>query len=94
MNYYIITFDRHPSADYKTFHEKFVSNPNIIRWFHYIKSSYIIGTTLDASNLSQHFMNTAESLSIKSTHLVIGVDLKVRQGMLPKSAWEWFKKHP
>lgn len=92
MNYYIVTFDRQPNVAYGPFHDAFVAHSGITRWWHYIKSSYLIGCDLSANELSDHFTSTAQSLNMKTTHLVLAVDLKRRQGMLPKDAWEWFKK--
>lgn len=94
MNYFIVTFDRQPNVSYKQFHETFIKHPNISRWWHYIKSSYLIGgSELTANDISDHFTKTAKSLGIKSTHLVLQVDLTKRQGMLPRDAWEWLKKN-
>ena len=92
MNYFIVTFDRQPGVGYTRFHTAFVKHPKIYRWWHYIKSSYLIGTDLNANELSDHFTETAKPLHMPNTHLVIGVKLTERQGMLPKDAWEWFKK--
>ncbi|WP_460877679.1 hypothetical protein [Rhodanobacter koreensis] len=94
MNYYIVTFDRQSNIPYKPFHEAFVGHPKITRWWHYIKSSYLIGSELSAGELSDHFTQTAKNLNMKATHLVLGIDLKRRQGMLPKEAWDWFKRNP
>ncbi|MEK6789481.1 MAG: hypothetical protein AABY68_11070 [Pseudomonadota bacterium] len=93
MNYYIVTFDRQPDVAYGPFHTAFVEHPSIKKWWHYIKSSYLIGADLSASELSDHFTNTAKKLNIKTNHLVVAVDLTKRQGMLPKDAWQWFKKN-
>lgn len=94
MNYYIVTFDRQPNVAYKHFHDAFVAHPGIRRWWHYIKSSYLIGSDLSANDLSDHFTKTAKDLNMKTTHLIVGIDLKKRQGMLPKDAWDWFKINP
>ncbi|WP_439639786.1 hypothetical protein [Nevskia sp.] len=93
MNFYIVTFDRQVGVSYKPFHEAFTKHVNFRRWWHYIQSSYLIGTELSEAEVSEHFVNTAKSLNMRATHLVLKVDLKRRQGMLPKDAWEWFKKN-
>lgn len=93
MNFYIVSFDRQPNVSYKPFHDKFVKHPNIQRWCHYIKSSYIIGTDLSVSDLSKHYASTAKSLGMVTTHLVLKVDLSSRQGLLPKASWDWFKRN-
>jgi hypothetical protein len=93
MRYYIVTFDRKPDVSYKDFHADFVAHPRITRWFHYIKSSYIVGTTMTANELSDHFTATATAYGLPTTHLVLGVKLGDRQGILTKDAWKWIKKN-
>jgi hypothetical protein len=93
MNFYIVTFDRLPNVSYRLFHDKFIKHPHFYRWWHYIQSSYIIGSDLSTNDISEHFTATAGSLGMRTTHLVLKVDLTKRQGMLPKDAWEWFKKN-
>lgn len=91
MNFYIITFDRKPNASYKQFHDDLVASGQILKWWHYIKSSYIIGTDWTASELSKHFTNVAKANNIPTTHLVLEVNLQKRQGMLTKDAWKWIR---
>ena len=93
MNYFIISFDRQDDAPYKLFHDRFVGNPGIKKWSHYIKSSYIVGTENDVKWLSNHYSNTAQSCGMLQTHIALQVDLSERQGRLPKKAWEWFKNN-
>lgn len=93
IQYFIITFDRDVNKSYKPFHDAFVGHPKILRWWHYIKSCYIIGTELDKDGLSNHYAQTAKQSGLSTTHLVMKVDLRVRQGMLTKDAWEWIQKN-
>lgn len=93
MKYYIITFDRKPDAKYGAFHDAFVGHARLARWFHYIKSSYIVGTTMSANELSEHFYVTAKAHDLPATHLVVAVQLGDRQGRLTKDAWQWLKKN-
>lgn len=93
MNFYIVTFDRQSNVSYKPFHNAFVEHPQFYRWWHYILSSYLIGSDLSADDISDHFTATAKSLGMRTTHLVLKVDLTQRQGMLPKDAWGWIKKN-
>ncbi|MBW1852085.1 MAG: hypothetical protein JRJ15_11765 [Deltaproteobacteria bacterium] len=93
MKYYIITFDRKLDANYGSFHDDFVGHPQMKRWFHYIKSSYIVGTSLSAGEISEHFTETAKSYGLPTTHLVMEVVLGERQGRLTKDAWRWLKKN-
>ena len=93
IRYYIVVFDRDVSKAYGPFHDGFVGHPKVLRWWHYIKSCYIIGTELDKNGLSNHFAQTAEHFGISTTHLVMKVDLRFRQGMLTKDAWDWIQKN-
>lgn len=93
INYYIVTFDRNPNLGYRAFHDAFVAHPQIKLWWHYIKSSYIIGTELEVGAISEHFTETAKRFGFPTTHLVLKVDLSKRQGMLVKDAWEWIRKN-
>lgn len=92
MNYYIVTYDRQQGVSYKSFHEMFTKHPSFHCWWHYIQSSYLIGTRVSAQEISEHFVKTAKSFSMTTTHLVLRVDLTKRQGMLPKEAWDWIRK--
>ncbi len=92
MKFYVVTFDRDPNAAYKAFHDAFTGDPRIKRYFHYIKSSYLIGTEMSAEQLSSHYTNTAQAHGLKTTHLVVAVDRSERFGLLPKDAWEWFRR--
>jgi len=90
MNYYILTFDRKIGSSYKEFHDDFVDHPQFNRWFHYIKSSYIIGTTLAAGEITDHFLKVAERYNLPKIHFVVRVNLSYRGGWLTEDAWNWF----
>ena len=87
--YYIITFDRDEEKSYKRFHDDFVAHPHIKKWFHYIKSSYIVFTTLSADEITDHFIKTSEKHGLPKDHLVINVNLRYRQGWVNEDAWAW-----
>jgi hypothetical protein len=93
MNYFIVVFDRTPDAKYKPFHDAFVGHRRILKWWHYIKSSYILGTDMTAEELADHFAETAVPNGLPSTHLVIRVTLSDSEGRLVKDAWDWIKKN-
>ena len=93
MKYYIITFDRKPDAKYGSFPDDFVSHPRLSRWFHYIKSSYIVGTTLTSDEISDHFAATAKSHGLPTTHLVMQVVIGERKGLLTNEAWQWLERN-
>lgn len=92
MNFYIVTFDRDPEAKYGNFHKEFVGRPGINKWWHYIKSCYIIGTDEPPSVISDYFAEAADRYGVPKTHLVMKLDMTQRQGWLDKDAWAWIKK--
>ncbi len=89
MKHYIVSYERKPQPEYKEFHEAFVAHNGFITWWHYIQSCYLISTELSANKISDHFNACAKAAGIPTTHLVLRVDLRDRQGMLVKDAWEW-----
>ena len=91
MTFYVILFDRQPDKSYSAFHEDFVRHPNILRWWHYIKSAYIVGTNFSAGQLSSYVRATAKKHGLNTTHLVMKLDMRYRQGMLTRDAWEWIR---
>ncbi len=91
MKFYAVLYDRQPNIDYTQFHDSLVAHPRIRKWWHYLKSSYIIGTDISASELSTYVRECFDNASISNTHLVVKIDIRRRQGMLSKKAWEWFK---
>ena len=93
MKFYIVVFDRKPGAKYTEFHETFVKHQAITNWWHYIKSSYIIGTEMSENELADHFTRSAEQHGLPKTHLVVRVVLGESQGRLVKDAWDWIQKN-
>lgn len=93
MNFFIVTFDRKQGISYKQFHEDFVNDPDIMRWWHYVQSAYIVGTDANVTQISQLFTRIAKAHGVPTRHLVLAVDLKRRQGVLPHDAWEWIRKN-
>jgi len=91
LKFYLVVFDRPQLGRYQEFHKAFTAHPKFRRWWHYIKSAYIIGGNVTASEISDHFTTCARKLGFPTTHLVIRADLRYRQGMLIKDAWEWIR---
>jgi len=85
---YILTFDRDDLRDYKVFHDTLAKTPEVITWWHYIKSSYIIISKHSANVLAQEILKIAPNKRL----LIVEVNLKNRNGLLPKEAWEWLTK--
>ncbi len=93
MIFYVVFFDRNPNESYTKFHEDFVGGERIFKWWHYIKSSYLIGTDMTARELSDHYKRCANAAGISRHHLVMKVDMKERQGWLPRKAWNWIQEN-
>jgi hypothetical protein len=93
MQYYIIVFDRRINQAYAEFHKRLVAHPNFSKWWHYIKSAYIVGTDLSAKDLSAFVTTTLKNCNLPTTHLVLVVDLTQRQGMLTEDAWKWIREN-
>ena len=93
MRYYIVTFDRVPGRSYRAFHADLVSASRISQWWHYIKNSYIVGTSWTAEQLADHFAGTARRHGLPAAHLVVEVYLGNRQGRLSKDAWSWLRRN-
>ncbi len=93
MTFYLVIFDRDPTGDYRGFHEEFVKHPSIRKWWHWVKSCYIVGADAPAADeLSVHFRATAKKYRVPTRHLILKADLRNRQGLLPKKAWDWIAK--
>ena len=92
-SYYLVVFDRSAEKRYREFHKQFTAHRQVTHWWHYIKSSYVVGTDMDADELSEHFRSTAVSCGLDPTHLVLKVDLRRRQGWLTDEAWDWLRKN-
>lgn len=88
---YILTFDRDDTLNYKEFHLKLTALPGVITWWHYIKSSYILISDLtNANDLNQQIVPLMPTGKMM---LLIEINLKNRNGLLPKNAWDWLKKN-
>ena len=83
---YILTFDRDgEGVDYSELHNKIISMPEIIDWFHYIKSSYIIVTNVENAT----YLNDKLFEIFTIRYLLVEVKLANSNGRLPKQGWEW-----
>ena len=87
---YILTFDRDDDYDYKNIHDRIVSLPEVLNWFHYVKSSYIlIATVNSATTLNNKLMRIMSN----KRFLLIEVNIENRNGRLPQEGWEWLRRH-
>lgn len=85
---YLLTFDRDDNRDYKSIHDGVVNLPSVITWWHYIKSSYIIIADTNSANILSSEIQTVFG---KKRFLLVEINLKNKNGMLPKDSWEWLK---
>lgn len=86
---YILVFDKDDFRDYNKIHNLLTTLPEIVSWFHYIKSSYIlIATTENATALSK----SVKRIFHGKRFLIVEANLKDRNGWLPQQAWEWLRK--
>lgn len=86
---YILVFDRDDEMDYKAFHAQLTNLDGVITWWHYIKSSYILISNLtSATKLNEQIVPLVLS---GKTMLLIEINLKNRNGLLTKEAWDWLK---
>lgn len=86
---YILTFDRDDEVNYKDFHNKLTTLPSVFNWWHYIKSSYIlISNSPSATQLSDKIRPLFPDGKI---FLLIELNLKNRNGLLIKEAWDWLR---
>jgi len=84
---YILSFDRNDFLDYVWIHNNIIQIPYIINWSHYLQSSYILITSADIKTLHSEIIKIMPNKQF----LLLEVNIKKRQGWLPKQAWEWFK---
>lgn len=86
---YILSFDRDDNLDYVAFHKQLTELPNVLTWWHYIKSSYILISDLTSSTeLNRQIM----AIAPKKRFFLVEINIKNRNGWLPPQAWEWLKK--
>jgi len=93
MKSYVIIFKRLRTGNYRPFQDDLAASPRINRWWHYLSTCYIIITDLSANELSHLVTDLLKKHSLPVTHLVLEVNLRNRQGMLPKDAWQWMRNN-
>lgn len=87
---YILIYDRDDDMDYKAFHKAITSLPEVLNWWHYIKSSYILISSLTSSTKLNQLI--VPLIPKGKSILIIEVNLKNRNGLLVPKAWDWLRK--
>jgi hypothetical protein len=60
-------------------------------WWHHLSPTWLVITQKDANDVAQLIVPHIQDLQ-KARLLVIEVQPGMRQGWLPKNAWEWIRK--
>jgi hypothetical protein len=81
---YALLYDR-DSVDIEVLHAFIATSPMVQRWWHYIKSCYLIKSDKSASEIADALPRSMRDGSF----LVVEVDLKNGNGWLTDKAWEW-----
>lgn len=84
---YIITYAF--SGDAKRYSGLYDAIKGYPGWWHYIDNTWLILAECDANSIYK----TLEPHVDKDINLLIIEVGKDRQGLLPKKAWEWFKRN-
>ena len=82
-------FDIASVGNHVEFHNKLIALPSIINWFHYIKSSYILVSNVSSATM---ISNDIRKILPNNRFLVVELNLKNRNGILPEKAWDWLRK--
>ena len=81
-------FDRDDQTNFKQFHDQLVSIDCIKNWFHYIKSSYILISDKATANALDKELR---AILGNRNYLVVAINLRDSQGLLPERAWTWIE---
>ncbi len=85
---YLITYDLNTEGkDYNALYDKIKS---LGEWFHPLESVWFLQSSTDVNTIFEHLHAAMDN----NDHiLVVEITNKLRQGWLPKTAWEWLKEH-
>ncbi|OGK11402.1 hypothetical protein A2954_06575 [Candidatus Roizmanbacteria bacterium RIFCSPLOWO2_01_FULL_37_12] len=87
---YIFVFDRSLRSDYTKLHKAIKDNRNILNWWHYLTSGYILISTESASELT-NFMR--ENLPSDTYFIIMEINHNNYNGWLPQEAWDWIREN-
>lgn len=87
---YILTFDRNSTYDYNILHNGIKTDSQIINWWHFLKSSYLLVSTNSSATLLSERIRTYFP---NQRFLLTEINLKNHNGWLPKEAWDWINSN-
>ena len=93
MNFFVVIIERDYRRSYKDFHDHFVNSQQIVDWWHYLTSCYIVKTSFNYEQLSDHCISCLKKFRHDETHIVLSVSMNSNQGWLPEDAWKWIEKN-
>lgn len=85
MNKFLITYDL-KNKPTKNYNSLFSAIKSIGPWAHYLDSTWMIKTSLNASQI-WNILNT--HILASDYLLIIKIDANEKWGWLPKDAWNW-----
>jgi hypothetical protein len=86
-NIYAILYDR-DLTDTEALH-RFIANSGMIeRWWHYIKSCYLVKSTHTANQIADAIPDSIRDAGF----LVVEIKIENSSGWLTDKAWEWIDK--
>jgi len=85
---YILVFDRDASVDTVGLHNEIRDAHYISNWWHYLKSAYILRTSLRPANLRDRFTPYFG----KNYFLIYELAPPHSDGYLEKKAWDWIQR--
>lgn len=92
MKIYLVTYSPTPPFNQAIFRNHVMSlfnNRHITDWWHYIDSTYLIASNLNADQLYNLIIPAVPKRNL----LIIEIDKNNAQGWLPPLAWAWIKKY-
>jgi hypothetical protein len=85
---YLITYDLNTEGkDYNALYDKIKS---LGQWFHPLESVWFLQSSYSVSQISEQLRTTMDN---NDYIFVVEITRQLRQGWLPKTAWEWLRTH-
>ena len=85
---YILSFDPH-KTDSLALHKAIKAIPQIINWWHYLGSTYIIISEAPLTEIHHEIMSRWP----RQRYFLVKISLNESNGWLPEDAWVWIRKY-